>query len=49
MRRNGNAVIMISDNRELFPPEEAPHHLPMHRWQEEVIEDAGRSDQPDST
>ncbi|WP_141381824.1 S24 family peptidase [Nitrobacter winogradskyi] len=29
LRRTGDAVIMISDNRELFPPEEAPRHLPM--------------------
>lgn len=29
LRRNGEAVIMISDNREMFPPEEAPRHLPM--------------------
>lgn len=29
LRRNGETVIMISDNRELFPPEVAPQHVQM--------------------
>ena len=29
LRRNGETVIMISDNRELFPPEPAPQHVQM--------------------
>jgi phage repressor protein C with HTH and peptisase S24 domain len=29
LSRSGGKVIMISDNRELFPPEEVPAHLDM--------------------
>ena len=29
LRRSGGAVVMISDNREMFPPEEVPAHLEM--------------------